>query len=528
MNKNDIKKIIISIVFIVFLVIFFLFGKSINDNKNITRIKIVKSVIKEKYNEVYYENNSDYIYARNDNDYDIYDLNGNKLYKIESNKKLNIIKVMKKYYITYDNQYHLYDSNNILIDSADVIEGLNDYLIRVNDKIINTNNIVLFNDVHTIKSYNYNRHFNINNYYLIDKKGEKILENVIVKKEINNNSFSKYLIIKKENKYYTFFTNIDQIVGDGFDYYQLGKIVTIKNDNNIYKIYKTGLRKKIGTIPSKISNKYIVDNNYILTKKIFVKRKSDNSFGVYDKNNKLYKKITNDIVNGVKRIDNSNYLIVTDNNNYLYNLNKNKVVLKTKYKDDILLFSNGYKSYKEKNKYILLDKNNNKVIELNKQIVINKKIKVGRIDNNFYLYDLKNKKNSTYKKIIINNKIYFIRNDTLYDKNFKEINKNIISYNSNYYSYVKKNKIILKNLKHNKEYTYLIQDGEEISNINFDNVFLVENDNYVKILDDKLNLIKKIKNKKICNFYVTKKKKIILITSIDKDNKIYKGSYLAE
>ena len=533
MNKNDIKKIIISIAFIVFLVMFFLLWKNINDNKRIKSISIVKNIVKEKYNSVYYKENSKYIYTLNKENgfiYDVFDLHGNKLYSINSNKELNIIKVMKKYYIIYDQEYRLFNDKNNEIVSGSVIEGINEYLIRIDDRIINYNNEELFKDIHTVTTFSNNKYINLNNYYLINKKGDVIEENVFVNKEIKNNSITDYLIIKKGEKYYTFFISLDKIIGDGFDSYYIDNNVLIKKDNTIYKIYKTGLRKKINTISNKIVNNYYINDKYLLENKLFVTSKKTNYFGVIDLKSNKFTKITKSKINSIKKIDNNNYCISIKNGNIIFNVESNKIVIKKDYDlDNSLVFKNKYITTKSDNKYILYDNKDNIVATSDKQILIKSKIIAGKVNDEIVLYNIKDKSKLLLNKVIVNKNNYYYDNNKVYDLNFDLIAKSdLLIFNNNSIVYQKDKKIIIDNRKENKKYYYNLIDGEEVVNNNIKDIIIIENSNYIKVLDKKGDLLKKIRNKKITNYYISKNGFIILITSYDNGKDIYYGSYLAE
>ena len=460
MNKNDIKKIILSIIFIVFLVIFFLVAKNLKGNIYNKKISIIKNIIKERNEEIVYKNNNNYIYSMNKEDgkyiYKIYDLNGNRLYTIKSEKNINIITVKKRYYITYDDNYHLYTEDSEKILSASSIESLNDYLIKVDDKIINNYGEILFSDVHSVRLFNNSNNININNTYLTDKKGNVILDKVYVSDEIKNGGITDYLIIKKGNKYYTFFTNLENIIGDGFDSYEIRDLVYIKINDTYYKIYKTGLRKKIKSF--------------------------------------------------------------------------------TKSSNEIIKFDNGYKTKKNKKEYILYNKNGKEVLKQKKQIVLNNhKVTKGKINDEVYIYNLKNKKYISAKKIKVansyfytyeNNKKYIVSTD--FTKKYKS--DDYLSYDKNVIVKKNKNKIKFLNLSSKKEYVYEIKNKEEIVNdYPFRNIIILESDKYIKIIDTKGNNIKTIKNRKVLNYYYNEEKgKIIIITGAKYNNVILKGSYVGE
>lgn len=540
MNKNNIKKLIVSVAFIVILVILFLYGKKFNDTRINKEITIVNNIIKEKYDKVVYSNKAMYAYSFIKTDdiykYSVFDLHGNRLYSFKSSKELNIVTAMKKYFIVFDDGYHLYNQDNEKIIDAKVIEALNDYIVKVDDKIYNLDNEVLYEDVHTINSYNNNNLFNINNYYLIDKKGNLLLENTIIEKEVKTNNLTNYYIIKKDNKYYTFFININQIIGDSFDSYKINKNVYIKNKNGKYKIYKTGLRKKIKDtyISKKIRNKYYLEQDNIINNKYaFVTNKKTNKSGIINilTNDFIFIKKGN--VSKVTRISKIYYKIKINNTYFIYDINNKKVIYKSN--DDInniLIFDNGCISYCKDNNYYLVSKKGKIIINLDKQIVLkNKKIIGGRVLEDFYIYDYSNQEIESSKKIIINDDEYYFYNNTIASKDFDR------EYSSKeYLSYGEKN-IILKNdsdilfydLKNDEKYSYKLKNNEEIINDHpYKNVILVEGKNKTRIINFKGEIIGSIKNKKIVNYYESNRGNLVIITSKLINGKRYEGSYVAK
>lgn len=500
MNKNDIKKIIISIIFVVFLVILFLLIKNYNERKINKNISLVKKIISEKYDKVVYKNKSKYMYSYIKEDgmytYYIFDLHGNKKYSFKSDKKLNIITVMKNYFITYDEEYHLYNKYNELIRSGKVIEGLNDYIIRVNNQLIDIDNEVLLDNVKKIKAFNNNKHFNINDYYLLDKKGNILLENIIIKEEIKTNNITDYYIVKKSNKYYTFFININKIIGDGFDSYSLGKNTYIKTNKDTYKIYKTGFRKKIKT------------NTVSFNK--FKKGKIDS----YSKISKDYYKL---------RVKDKYYIYNNSNNKTIYTFNKNI--------KNIIIFEDNYISYKLDNTYYLINKNNKTVITSDRQIIIKKDIIAGSINKNVSIYDLKNRKIIEAEKIIINDNIYYKYDNHIISNDFKNdyYSMDYITYNDLYIIYKKDNTINFYNLYNDKIYKYELNKSEEIVNdYPLKNVLLLESDNNIKIVNTKGEVIKVLKDRKIVDYYESNRENVVIITSKEIDGYLLEGSYLAK
>lgn len=444
MKKKFIKKIIVSIVFISFLVLLFTFINLIKCNNDMS---LVKNIIKNKYQEVKYDKVTRYLYAYNDNEYEVFDNNGNKLYRIDGDVKLNIVSVTKNYYIILKNEYYIYNDMNELITSSKNAAALNNYLIKVDDKIINYKNEIIMENVKSIKSYNNNKIFCINNKIIINKKGKIILKNASIKDEVYYKN--KFYIIKKDKKYYTFLPNLEKIIGKGFNEYNVEKNIYIEDKDGKYKVLKSGIRKKVK------------DKDYP--------------------------------------------------------------------RNDYVLFSNGYKTIKASNKYTLMDKNNKIILELDKQIIINSKIKKGNINKYFYIYDLKTKKYYDAKTIYLkNNKYYIYKNNNAYllDSNLKEIKesefldvyKNILVYKDN-------NRIVFKNLVNNKNKYIKLNNMKILSETLYKNILIVKDNNDIKVINYKGNIIKTIKDSEFVEAYYDKEiNKIIIITI--KDN--YKGSYVCE
>ena len=538
MNKNNIKKLIVSIIFISFLVIFFLGVQNLKSRNYDDNISVVKHILRENNNDIIYD--GDYIYSINRIDnkyiYKIYDLNGNKLYAIKSEKKLNLKKVKKRYYIVQDNKYHLFDIDNKEIISSKNMESLNEYLIKVDNKIMNIDNEILFKDVHTINSFSNDKYFNINNYYLVDKKGNEILNNIFVSDEIENKGITDYLIIKKENMYYTFFTNINKIIGDGFDTYKKGKAVYIRVGNEKYKIYKTGLRKKISTYNNQIDDKYFLeDDNIINNNKMFVTNRKNNNIGILV-NNKFVK-INKGILKSTKKIDSRYYNLKINDINYLYDIIDLKIIYKSRYNlNEILIFNNDYKVVKDKKNYILLDRNNKEVLKLNKQIVLeNKKIKVGRVNKELYIYNLSKGKYYSADKIVINDrKYYYYKKNKKYivSENFdkKYSSDEYLSYNDDNIIKFSKDNLEVYNLKIKKKYNYKLEkESRVINEFPFRNTILIQGKDYFEIIDTKINVIKYIKDREIFKYYYNNQNgKIIIITKMKNNKNEFKGSYIAE
>ena len=388
MKKRFIKKIIVSTCFISFLVLLFSF---INIFKCNNDISLVKSIIKNKYKSVNYDKKTKYLYAYKDGEYEVYDNNGNKLYSIFDDSNLNIISVTKNYYVIYIDKYYVYNTQNDLFFSSDDVYSLNSYLFKSNDKVLDYKGNVVLENINKIESFNGNKLFNVNNKYIIDKRGNIILKDSVIKEEVKNKN--KFYIIKKGKKYYTFFPNIEKIIGTGFNDYRVEKKIFIEDENDKYIILKSGIRKKISE-DNYPRNEYVSFNNKYKTVK------ASNKYTLLDKNNNIIKELDEQIIVKNSKVKKGNI----NKTFYLYDI-KSKKYYKAK---TFYIKNNKYYLYKKDNNSYLLDSNFKEIrkssfIDIYKNYIIYK-------DNNklVFLNVLKNKK----KTISIKNEELAI--DSLY------------------------------------------------------------------------------------------------------------------
>ena len=527
MSKNTIKKIILTIILLTLLILSLVFFYRITSEDHSDNITIVKKIIKEKYEDVEYFDNS-YLYARNKTDYDVYDYNGNKLYTFNNNDN-DIVTVSKKYFILKDNKYHIYNINKEEIISGDTIYGINDYLIFVDNNIINTKGEILFYNVKNIKKYYKNKYFLIDNYF-INEKGKVLLTDYkIIKEKVNNNEID-YFIMKKDSKYYCFFPIVNNIIGDGFDkYFEYNDKIYIVSDNKIYEISMNGLRKEVVFNIDKNINKNNIDYSNAIKKNLLL-TKRDYYLGILETDTNKFYKIMKAKKYSFNYINDTYINIKADNKNYVYDLDNKKVVYSNQF-DEIIIFDNEYKTIKKNDKYYLLDNNDKTLINSNKQIILlNSKVKVGNINKNIVLYD-----GDLYdgKSITVNNKQYYKyeANSTKYivSSNLKEIykSKSYLNNMNNTIVELDNNKIYFYNKKNNRIYDYKIEDYKIMNaNINKNELILSNNKNII-VLGEKGNTIKKIKNAELKDIEYNKDKEaIILIVKKDKMFKDCLGSYV--
>ena len=531
MSKRITKKIIIIIILVLLLIILFFVHNSYRRNVKPDSITIVKKIMKNKYDKIEYKNNN-YIFGYyKDNSlykYDVYDLNGNKQYSFYREKIVNIKSVNKNYFIETSDEDYLYNDDDELMLESNLVNPINDYLIKVDNRIINYKNKELFNNVEKIDSYDNDFFFNIDDNYLIDKKGNIILTGYKVIEEIENNFIIKYFILKSDNKYYTFMPSLERIVGDSFDYYYKsnGKIFILDGDNE-YRLYYTGLRKKL-EVNNKKLNEYKIEK-IISNKYAFVSK--DKNFGMFDRDDNKFYKISDSYID-VQYLSKNHYLIKTNDLNIIYNVKEKKYEYYGKINlDKMIMYKNGYKVLYEDGVYNLYNNKNILLKKADKQIVlIDSQIKFGKILKDVYVFNNDNLiKAETFK---MNSSNY-----ALYTENSKKIiigldNKNKFSSNNylNYYKntvvYDKGKNIVFYNMNDKEKNEYEL-DNYEIISLPFKNIIVLKNNESLKVIDfdgKELKILKNIEIKDI--IYNNNFGKIILITAEKDNNNLKESSYI--
>jgi hypothetical protein len=495
-------------------------------------VSIVKRIITEKYDDVVYFDDSNYLYAYNQkkqHEYTVFDYNGNKLYEINSENRLNIISVYKKYYITYENEYHLYNSESEEIISGNNIYGISDHLIFVDNNIINIKGEELFKNITNIKAFYNNKYFLVDNYF-INQKGKVLLYDYkIITEKVNKNEID-YFIVKKDNKYYCFFPLINNIIGDGFKkYFEYGDKIYIVSNNKVYEISMNGLRKEITfTINKNINKDNINYSNAVRKNRILTFR--DYYLGVLETDTNKFHRIAKTRNFSFEFINQDYINIKFNNKNHVYDLNNYKIVYENNF-DDIVIFNNNYKTIKVDDKYYLLDDKDRRITYSDRQIILlNSKVKIGNIEHDIALFD---KELYPGESIIVNKKLYY----KYKHKNIKSIISSDLKekYDSNLYinymddTIVKtdKNRLYFYNKKNNKEYVYSLSDYRiKNKEINKNEIVLSNNKNII-VLNKKAKVVKKISNVKLNSInYIKSKQAIILIVEKSKLNKTTKGAYV--
>lgn len=478
--------------------------------------------------------------------YSILDINGKKLY----NNISDIDAYANDKYISFkiDDDYTILNENGKKI--------LDDYKIA---KVVKNNydeNKVLYFIVKDIKSNKY-YYYDINkskiigdgfeNYTTGEKDGE-----LIITKKINETK-EKYVLNNdgKQTK-----------IGYDMDNSEIVSSIREKVDTNLYYLYSVSITKK-GQKNILVDNKNeksigilnLDTNKYT---KIYEYSPENTSFystvdKINDDNSDLYLKISCS-----KNNCNSPKTIIYDFEHMeeIYKEEDNKLIV-----SDYVQYEDGYKVVKYssasdntnyKGKYVLYDKNNKELLKsLNRIVLVDKKLDFGNeYSYSLTLYNVKEKK--SLNKDDEEASIISISDKKLYkytDKNNNIIicnldGKKIISANSNYlkYSndsivYLEDEKIVMYNAKKSKFKTYKLKENEKLNDAFGDiippyrgTIFINNsNDKYIKVINSKGKVLKKIKNAEIDTTKTnSKNNNIFIITKKNgKTGNIY-GLYVAK
>lgn len=625
MGKNS-KEIVTmtkkqKILFVIALIIIVLMVYLILTNKKIDSITKVNKIFDEKYYDIKcISEKCDYIIASSGDESKIskkyiYNYNGKKISSYKENFNINsktsneISEVSENYLIfkkvnRSNNDvtgYYLTDlKNNKKYSTSNELKYLTDNLILMKKQdgyeIITKDGKEKYSNVHSAKTFNNDKIvlINVNNTSVIlDNKGEKILEDYTVSKEIkNNDGDTLYLVIKdaKNNLFYYFDIDKKEIIGDNFQNFSekdnKGNLIITKVKNNVlikYILDKNGNQKKFtekntqkcaNDIKMLIdSSKYYVYDNSVYKENqnnVFVDKKDDNTFGVYNVKDNKYQKLydyskENSKPNIIEVNGSGIYQIsckkgsCKTNENLVYDLNNMKKVFDIKDNNLSILnytsYENGYKSVKfyENNstKYVLYNNNNKKIIDSNKQItIVDDKVSYtnDKTEDDVLLYSFK--KNKTYNEENEEVKKIYVSNYVLYkyktgDKTCILSNKGKkidctkedvkLSYSDDLIYFLNDNKVVMINAQNSKKNKYNLEKSEKINDIKGDliplyrNTLFVNNsvDDYIKVVSNRGNVIKKINNAEIVSVKQIDKKNVLIFTKNIVDNKDCFGLYLA-
>lgn len=624
MGKNSKEVVSMSkkqkILFVIALIIIILMAYLIITNKKIDGITKVNKIFDEKYYDIRcISEKCDYIIASSGDERKttkkyIYNYNGKKIssYKetFNSNSKTsNEISEVSENYLIFKKVkksnnditgYYLTDlKNNKKYSTSNELKYLTDNLLLMKKQdgyeIITKDGKEKYSNIDSAKTFNNDKIvlINVNNTSIIlDNKGEKILEDYTVSKEVKNNDDTLYLVIKdvKNNLFYYFNIDKKEIIGDNFQNFtekdNKGNLIITKVKNNVLSKFildKNGNQKKyiekntqkyVNDIKKLIdSSKYYVYDNSVYKENqnnVFVDKKDDNTFGIYNVKDNKYKKIydyskENSKSNIIEVNESGIYQIsckkdnCKTNENLVYDLNNMKKAFDIKDNNLSILnytsYENGYKSVKfddnNNSKYVLYNNNNKKVIDSNKQItIVDDKVSYinDKTDDDVLLYSFK--KNKTYNKENEEANVISISNYTLYkykidDKTciLNSKGKKIdcmkddikLSYSDDLIYYLSNDKVTMINAQNSKKNKYNLEKNEKINDIKGDliplyrNTLFVNNSakDYIKIVSNTGKVIKKINNAEIVSVKQIDTKNVLIFTKNMVDNKDCFGLYLA-
>ena len=531
MEKNSKKIEIIS--FVVLVVLIVALGLTLYLRRN--SITNVNKVLSNKYDEIKCVDDScEYltVLKNSKNKVYVYDSYGARISKFENNnsrtlyavtpsymlfKNLNKKGEVKTYEITRPNGKSVYKTSN-------EITKLTDYLVSEKDgdayKVVNYKGKVLYSNISRLKRYSTVSQIKVlDDEYLIDERGDRILTDYLLEKEVRNeNEETLYIILRDSSKaYYYFDISTGKIKGDSFTSYgefdesynaviykkKNGETIKyiLKNNGDQYEDGNDSQVKLVKKVKENLDEKYSLYEQSLFSNsqtKILVDNKEDNSFGIFDIQKKKYKKIYDykningsSIILNFDSYDGNKYfqisclesmcgaakVTVYDANNgevlYEYTSGENKVRNYTGLADGYKLIKYTSDSTAEySDKYVLYDKNNNQLVVSEKLInVVDKKVLFGKK----YDEDLSIIYSAKLKKVLNSN-------DTLAET-IKVDSAKIYRYSDD-------------------DYTYLVSEsGDELfkvknslSNLVFaDDVILNIKDKNVEIIDAKNSKVGKYK-----------------------------------
>lgn len=476
------------------------------------------------------------------NSYSILDANGKVLFK-------NV------------NDYDKYADDTIISIQADGIKQiidekgkvlLTDYFVATSVRDDEGNTLYLLVEDSKNNSYNY---FSIKNKKIVGDSFQNYSRNVdgtltISKKE--NNSTVKYTLYKDGKQ---------KLIGNTKTQSEIAEELRKKIDSTKYNLYLTSIYDK--------------DQKYV-----FADDLKNKAFGIYNiKNNKFsklygYKKDSTNLYSSISKLSNENNLnyyqvscsnYSCDNNNfYVFDLENGKALFKNsdsklkiqyyyQYGKDYKVIKYSYSSSDEeyKGKYVLYDGKNKEVTKSsNNIVVVGEKLLLGyESSSSLILYSARTKKvlnneKNLGSKINIDNNVYFRyttdKETILLNEKGKEVLKidsnNDIIYSDKVLVYIKNRKAYIFDASRGKVRKYKLKNNEKMNDAAGDLIspyrgaLFINNsaDKYIKIVNSKGNVIKKIRKAEIESVARTSDKNVIIITKNNAKKEILYGLYIAK
>lgn len=550
--KEKNKKIIFAIFLIIILLIIIILLSKIFDNGGISN---VKKILSEKYDNIKcIDTNCNGIMSieekGNTSKVKLYDENGNVVasynqaqsetetripFQLSKNYFLSTITDSEgnniKYTLNNKNGKELYSTNNKL-------QSINDYFIvmskegRIGDiyTIIDSKGNEKYSDINEYESYLDGKYIYFekeDNYFLLDEKGNKIIEDYKISEVVtDDNKKILYFILKDKKTDYYYYFNIEKasLEGDAFSSYKVNEdnsLTVTKKDTSESLSYNidingkkdessitNGISDRIKEIKEKIGSDYYLYTLSIVSNKqnkVLVDNKKEKSFGIFDIKTEEYINLYSynsdkyySSLSILDSIDNHTYTQISCNSNVcestkmiVFDLTDSKELFRLEGTDlvaqNYVQYKNGYKlvkySYQSSNsdykgKYVLYDNNNKELLLSNNQIiVIDSEYVIGKMgDESLILYNSNDKKilngeNNLAQKIKISNKIYYKYNSDdkiiIIDSNGKEIYSiddiNTLDYSDRNIYSIGSKTIKIYNLEKDITYTYNLLDNENLT-----------------------------------------------------------------
>lgn len=604
MKEKRNQKIIFAIFLIIILLIAVILLSKIFDNEGISK---VKRILSEKYDSIKcIDINCNGIMSieekGNTSKIKLYDENGHMVASYNETSKTETkvpFQLSKNYFlstitdseenITYTmndkNGKELYSTNNKL-------QSINDYFVVMSEEgrigdiytIIDSKGNEKYSDINEYESLSDGKYIYFekeDDYFLLDEKGNKIIEDYKMSEVVTDDNKILYLILKdkKTDNYYYFNIEKASLEGDGFSSYKINEdnsLTVTKKDtsgNSSYNIdingekdessLTNGISDRIKEIKEKISSKYYLYTLSVISDKqdkVLVDNKNEKSFGIFDIKTEEYISLYS--YNSDKYYSSLSILDSTDNHTYaqiscnsnvcestkmiVFDLTDSKELFRLEGTDlvaqNYVQYTNGYKTVKYsyqssnsdyKGKHVLYDDNNKELLLSNNQIVvIDSEYVMGEIgDESLILYSSNDKKilndeNNLSEKIKISNKIYYKYNSddkiNIIDSKGKEIyssnDTNTLDYSDkNIYSIGNKT-INIYNLEKGVTNTYKLLDNESLTDSLSNKLDVFEDVIFINNNED--NYFKVINSK---GEIIKKVNNVSIntVTTVEKNKKVY-------
>ncbi|MBR2712271.1 MAG: hypothetical protein IKE73_01030 [Bacilli bacterium] len=511
--------------------------------------------------------------------YSIADKKGKEVYKTN-----NVLKILTNYLVVEDDTTKGINSYTIINNKGNAIfKNVNDYNSFANNRVayidVNGSKELLDDKGNVLKSgYTVARE-------VADDNGDTLY---LILRETKNSSYSLFNVEKGKvvsDSFQNYVVNEDKSLT--ISKKENNQIVQYKLNKN-GKEEKIGVTKTQSQIVSELRSqidekKYSIYTASLTSEKqkyVFTDDLEGKSFGVYNIKKKEYNKIfdydkeATNVYSTIYALNGENgkkyYQISCDKKLcgeakfYVYDIDNNKALYTTSSEDSIIQnyyqYTNDYKVLKysfsstnteKKGKYILLDKENKEIITSeNGIVVLNEELLFGKkLNSSLLIFSTKDNKklnddNSLATLVNVNDNTFYKysdgKNTTLVNEKGKKVleidSKIDLIYSDKLIVYVDKNIVNIFNSSNSKIKKYKLKENEKMNTASgsiispYRGALFINNsnDNYVKIVNKKGKIIKKIKKAEIENVYYNNQKNVVIITKNDTGKTDLYGLYIAK